>query len=156
MPDTYSFQTEKTKIDHQALLNCMLVHDEPIGIVLNENTSGETLAQWVEAAQNAGVSLDDIGVFFRQENTNNNQRMFNAMIKEYKLNKPVAKNLKIYFLGPKYNKSLIKEKVVLRYFICDEHYVSTHHNMLLMLTNALLKVYYLSQDKKLGDEFVVL
>lgn len=156
MPESYSFQTLKSKFDVRDVLESVLLYNEPIGILMNEAVHSQDLVNWVNAAADLGISTDQIGVFFRQENSSPNQKFFNSMIKEFQLNKPVSKDLRIYFLGPKYNKSLIKEGVSLRYFICDNHYVTAHHNMQVMLTNALLKVYHLSEEKKLGDDVVVM
>jgi hypothetical protein len=156
MPTNYSFQTNKKKYSNALVLNSMLVHNEPLGIVLNEGTSSQTLVDWIYAIQEAGIEIEQVGVFFRQENNTPNQRFFNSVIKEYKLNKPVSQNLKVYILGPKYNKSLIKEGVKLRYFICDDHTVTAHHNMQLMLSNSMLTLYHLDQEKAIGETTVVL
>jgi hypothetical protein len=156
MPETVSFQTKKDKLDHAEILKTVLVHDAPVGIVMTDTATPESLTAWIDAANSLGITTEQMGVYFRQENTSPNQKQFNSIIKEHLLNKPVTKSLRIYFLGTKYNKSLLKEGINLRYYILDDHYVSAHHNMQVMLTNALLKVYYLTQDKQLGDDVVVM
>ena len=155
-PDKYLFQSDKRLHHDVDILNGMLVFNRPIGIVMNSSCTSANLLKWVDTVTAAGIDLSEVGVFFRQENSSPEQKEFNNLIKKLKLNKPVSKDLKIFFLGPKYNKSLLKEGVALRYFICDDHHVTAHHNMQTMLQNSLLTVYHLAHEQKLGDQCVVL
>lgn len=155
-PDKYLFQSDKRLHRDLDILNGMLMFNRPIGVVMNSNCTSSDLLKWVDTVTAAGIDLSEVGVFFRLENSTPEQKEFNNLIKQLKLNKPVSKDLKIFFLGPKYNKSLLKEGVALRYFICDDHQVTAHHNMQTMLQNSLLTIYHLAHEKKLGDHFVIL
>jgi hypothetical protein len=123
-------------------------------IFLNEGIDSSVLEDWILTLQACDVKLDDVAVLFRQKNEDSGED-FNNLIKKYGLNKAVSENPKWIFLGSKYPKSLVKNKVHPSICICENKYVTPHYTIKSAIKNSMINLFYGDHDPKEKDIVVM-
>jgi hypothetical protein len=123
-------------------------------IFLNEGIDSSVLEDWILTLQACDVKLDDVAVLFRQKNEDSGED-FNNLIKKFGLNKAVSENPKWIFLGSKYPKSLVKNKVHPSICICENKYVTPHYTIKSAIKNSMINLFYGDHDPKEKDIVVM-
>jgi hypothetical protein len=123
-------------------------------IFLNEGIDPSVLEDWILTLQACDVKLDEVAVLFRQKNEDSGEE-FNNLIKNYGLNKAISENPKWIFLGSKYPKSLVKNKVHPSICICENKYVTPHYTIKSAIKNSMINLFYGDHDPKEKDIVVM-
>jgi len=123
-------------------------------IFLNEGIDSSVLEDWILTLQACDVKLDEVAVLFRQKNEDSGEE-FNNLIKNYGLNKAISENPKWIFLGSKYPKSLVKNKVHPSICICENKYVTPHYTIKSAIKNSMINLFYGDHDPKEKDIVVM-
>lgn len=149
-----NFVLPKNKFTRSQILQFMKDMKTVNAIFLDESAKPDVLKSWIFDLKSAGISLDEVGVFFRQPNEGTGIE-FNSVVKECKLNKTANENVKWMFLTAKYPKSLVKNGKIAEICLFDNHYVFAHHTLQSIVKNSMFNFAH-NEHTKQGDSFVVL
>jgi hypothetical protein len=135
------FFIDKSKYARQEVITLVKNMNVNTAIFVDETINANEISKWISDLTNVGISLDDIGVFFRRKNDKDGIE-FNAVIKQLRLNKEANSSPKWVFLSNKYPKSLLKNnhKIDICFFV--NRYITSHYSITNTSKNSVFTLQY--------------
>ncbi len=135
------FFIDKAKHSRTEVLSLIKEMNVNTAVFVDENISADTLNEWVSDLINVGVSLDQIGVFFRRKNEEDGVT-FNKVIKDFGLNKEASSAPNWVFLSNKFPKSLLKNHHNIDVCLFVNRYVTSHYSIINTVKNSIFSLQY--------------
>lgn len=135
------FFIDKSKYARLDVLRLIKNMNVNTAIYVDENISAESLNKWADDLKEAGISLDDVGVFFRRKNDTEGIK-FNTTVKELGLNKEANGSTKWAFLSNKFPKSLLKCEHRIDVCLFVNRYVTSHYSIINTSKNSIFALHY--------------
>ena len=135
------FFIDKSKYSRHQVLHLVKEMNVNTAIFVDENISAESMEKWIADLTEIGVSLEDVGVFFRRKNDKDGIE-FNKVIKDFGLNKEATANPKWIFLSSKFPKSLIKSELNIDVCLFVNRYVASHYSVINTIKNSVFTLHY--------------
>lgn len=146
------FFIDKSKYARQSVLTLIKDMDVNTAIFVDENIDANSITKWANDLTDVGVSLDDVGIFFRRKNDKEGIE-FNSVIKQLGLNKEANSSPKWVFLSNKYPKSLLKNNHRIDVCLFVNRYITSHYSIINTLKNSIFTLQY--NDHKTAEADIV-